>query len=144
MIRNLESLHVEAQKNMLLSIWDEMEVLYGRTFGRKYGPPIKGGSLTRVGLGWFTNIRKFTPNAIRRAIDACKDRHPTSAPTLPQFIQLCKAFQPRDKVTFAGIKKRPCDYHDDRGQCQNEGTISNGTSGEGPWRCMHHHRFGNG
>lgn len=44
---------------------------------------------------WLNDLRKFDFDTIRAAVEKCKERHPTFAPTLPEFLLLCKASAPR-------------------------------------------------
>lgn len=44
---------------------------------------------------WLNDLQKFDFETIRQAVDKCKERHPTFAPTLPEFLALCKASAPR-------------------------------------------------
>jgi hypothetical protein len=44
---------------------------------------------------WLNDLRKYDFEVIRQAVEKCKERHPTFAPTLPEFLLLCKASAPR-------------------------------------------------
>jgi hypothetical protein len=140
----LIKLPVDRQKAFLQEIWVSMEQKYGQTFFRKYGPPIQDNRLTTVGLGWFDKLKDMEVHGIRKALDACFTEHPSNPPTLPQFWQLCKVFQPKERKVFEGVKRRKCEYRCQDGECQNEGTISASTIGGGPWMCNYHFFGGNG
>lgn len=43
---------------------------------------------------WRTGLREFTPEILLKALAKCADKHKTYVPTLPEFRDLCKAFQP--------------------------------------------------
>lgn len=51
---------------------------------------------------WLNDLKRFDFDTIRAAVEKCKERHPTFAPTLPEFLALCKASAPR-KIASAPV-----------------------------------------
>lgn len=47
---------------------------------------------------WLNDLKNFDFEVIRLAVEKCKDRHPTFAPTLPEFLMLCRASRPHKPV----------------------------------------------
>lgn len=43
---------------------------------------------------WAHDLRGFSAETIKTALDAVKTRHPDFPPTLPQFVALCAAYTP--------------------------------------------------
>lgn len=44
---------------------------------------------------WATGLQRFTPETVGAALDACQALHPKYPPTMPEFVGLCVAHQPR-------------------------------------------------
>jgi len=44
---------------------------------------------------WQANLDRFDGETIRAAADRCMTDHPKYPPTLPEFVAMCKAIQPR-------------------------------------------------
>lgn len=44
---------------------------------------------------WATALQRFTPETVGAALDACQALHPKYPPTMPEFVGLCVAHQPR-------------------------------------------------
>jgi len=43
---------------------------------------------------WLNGLREFDSSMVMKAIGKCAERHKTFPPTLPEFRDLCKLFQP--------------------------------------------------
>lgn len=44
---------------------------------------------------WQSDLARFAPDVIRAAADRCKVDHVKYPPTLPEFLTICRALQPR-------------------------------------------------
>ena len=44
---------------------------------------------------WQSDLARFDPAVVRSAAERCKTDHPKFPPTLPEFLGLCRALQPR-------------------------------------------------
>jgi hypothetical protein len=43
---------------------------------------------------WLNGLREFDTSIVMKALGRCAEKHKTFPPTLPEFRDLCKAFQP--------------------------------------------------
>ena len=90
-------LPVEAVNN----IFKVMHGFYGNLFLSKFATGVVSASGEDEGIisareMWGHGLRSFTPGTVKQALAKCMDAHPEFAPSLPQFVALCRACEPRE------------------------------------------------
>jgi len=87
---------------------------YGNLFLSKFatGEVIAGGGDGGVASArtiWAHGLRGFDVEVVKTALARTMDTHPEFPPTLPQFVALCKACQPREvyRVALPPAKPNP-------------------------------------
>lgn len=81
------------------NVFKVMHGFYGNLFLSKFAT---GQIEAREDLGivsarqiWAHGLREFAAGTVKAALAQCLERHPEFPPSLPQFVQLCRANAPR-------------------------------------------------
>lgn len=73
---------------------------YGNLFLSRYETGDNGidgkdrGTLSAM-VVWQNRLAEFDPEVVRTAAERCETEHPKFPPTLPEFVAICRAVQPR-------------------------------------------------
>lgn len=95
---SIEPMHQNSPSRQVFQIFHGM---YGNLFLDKF----RTGDLNDSGKDkgivsaqkvWDNDLERYDALTIRRAAEACKQRHKTFAPSLPEFLDLCRACAPKE------------------------------------------------
>ncbi len=94
--------HTEDANN----VFRVMHGFYGNLFLSKFATgEVKAdggdGGVASARAIWAHGLRTFDVEVVKTALSRVMDAHPEFPPTLPQFVQLCKACAPRESFRFA-------------------------------------------
>lgn len=93
------------QQNPIDRLFLRMASLYGKLWFDSWGDT----PIAEMKADWIDAIRrnKIGLNAVFKACDKCADEGINFPPTLPQFIQLCKASTPQEMTKAIGRQFTP-------------------------------------
>lgn len=80
---------------------------YGSLFLSKFSTGVVDANGRDQGVAnarrvWSQRLRSFDAQTIAAALESCQRQHPEFPPTLPQFVSLCAAAQPREVYRAVG------------------------------------------
>lgn len=83
------------------AVFRAMHGFYGQLWLSKFatGQPDADGADAGVVSAkaiWAHGLRDFDATTVRMALRQCLERHPEFPPSLPQFVSMCRANQPRE------------------------------------------------
>lgn len=84
--------------------------MYGNSVLDKYRIGQIDGNGEDIGMAtarsvWLTGLREFDPAILLKAVGKCAEKHKTFPPTLPEFRDLCKMFQPTKWIPQANVPR---------------------------------------
>lgn len=96
----------EEKRAQANSVFKVLHGFYGNLFLSKFASGQMNDQGEDIGVInarsiWGHGLRHFDEPTIKTALSMCMDRHPEFAPSLPQFVVLCRAAAPR-KVMDSG------------------------------------------
>lgn len=82
------------------SVFKVLHGFYGNLFLSKYATGEIDGAKHDTGIIsarqiWAHGLREFTLDTVKAALAQCLTEHPQYPPSLPQFVAMCRAAQPR-------------------------------------------------
>lgn len=82
------------------SVFKVMHGFYGNLFLSKFASGhVENNEDTGIVSArqiWAHGLREFSLDTVKSALSQCLERHPEFPPSLPQFVQLCRANAPRE------------------------------------------------
>ena len=83
------------------AVFRAMHGFYGQLWLSKFatgqaGPDGADAGVVSAKRIWAHGLRDFDAVTVRHALRQCLERHPELPPSLPQFVALCRANQPRE------------------------------------------------
>ena len=83
------------------AVFRAMHGFYGQLWLSKFatvqaGPDAADAGVVSAKAMWAHGLRDFDAVTVRHALRQCLERHPEFPPSLPQFMVLCRANQPRE------------------------------------------------
>ncbi len=83
------------------AVFRAMHGFYGQLWLSKFatgqaGPDGADAGVVSAKAMWAHGLRDFDATTVRMALRQCLERHPEFPPSLPQFMALCRANQPRE------------------------------------------------
>lgn len=83
------------------AVFRAMHGFYGQLWLSKFatgqaGPDGADAGVVSAKAMWAHGLRDFDAVTVRHALRQCLERHPEFPPSLPQFVGLCRANQPRE------------------------------------------------
>lgn len=93
--------HAAPSTNTANTVFKVLHGFYGNLFLSKYATgelDAEGndGGMVNARRIWAHGLREFDTGVVRAALSQVMDRHPEFPPSLPQFVAICKAHQPRE------------------------------------------------
>lgn len=87
-------------------VFRAMHGYYGNLFLSKFANGVVSDNGQDKGVAdamkvWAYELRRFDGDTVLAAIEGCKNEHKEFPPSLPQFIDLCRAKAPREPVRMA-------------------------------------------
>lgn len=83
------------------AVFRAMHGFYGQLWLSKFatgqaGPDGADAGVVSAKAMWAHGLRDFDATTVRMALRQCLERHPEFPPSLPQFVSMCRANQPRE------------------------------------------------
>lgn len=83
------------------AVFRAMHGFYGQLWLSKFATGQAGADGADAGVVsakaiWAHGLRDFDATTVRMALRQCLERHPEFPPSLPQFVSMCRANQPRE------------------------------------------------
>ena len=82
---------------MMVKLWERMTQLYGSLWRERFGPATdRNGKLTETAETWRAALynQKIQPAEVKVGLETCLTREIAFAPSLPEFLSLCKRGRP--------------------------------------------------
>lgn len=95
----------QPDESVVNNVFKVMHGYYGNLFLNKFASGVVDGRGRDMGVGsartvWAFKLRRFAESTVVLALDRCEERHPQFPPSLPEFVALCAACEPRKAYTF--------------------------------------------
>ena len=93
----------QPDEGIVNNVFKVLHGYYGNLFLSKFASGVTDSAGRDKGVAsartvWAFGLRRFAESTVVRALDQCQERHPEFPPSLPQFLALCAACEPR--VTY--------------------------------------------
>ena len=90
----------QPDETVINNVFKVMHGCYGNLFLSKFASGVLDGRGRDMGVAsartvWAFSLQRFAHGVVITALEKCQDRHPEFPPSLPQFIALCIACEPR-------------------------------------------------
>lgn len=95
----------QPDETVINNVFKVMHGCYGNLFLSKFASGVLDARSRDMGVAsartvWAFSLRRFDEAVVVTALEKCQERHPEFPPSLPQFIALCIACEPRKVFTF--------------------------------------------
>lgn len=95
----------QPDETVINNVFKVMHGYYGNLFLSKFASGVLDARGRDMGVAsartvWAFSLQRFAEGVVVTALEKCQDRHPEFPPSLPQFIALCVACEPRKVFTF--------------------------------------------
>lgn len=90
----------QPDESIVNNVFKVLHGCYGNLFLSKFASGVLDLKKRDLGVAsartvWAFKLRRFDEATVVRALDQCQERHPEFPPSLPQFLALCAACEPR-------------------------------------------------
>ena len=94
----------QPDETVINNVFKVMHGYYGNLFLSKFASGVLDGRGRDMGVAsartvWAFSLHRFAEAVVVTALEKCQARHPEFPPSLPQFVALCIACEPREAFT---------------------------------------------
>ncbi|WP_219209199.1 hypothetical protein [Variovorax boronicumulans] len=95
----------QPDETVINNVFKVMHGYYGNLFLSKFASGVLDARKRDMGVAsartvWAFSLHRFAEAVVVSALEKCQARHPEFPPSLPQFVTLCIACEPRKAFTF--------------------------------------------